>query len=410
MKGALFALILAAGTGWVAASDIIQGKQLGASGSPEVQAWKAELSKYNVPGMERPKAIQDLVLTQNEKWHLFITAEEGLKYYPTPKKSYKGASLASAIRGSYADINKFKAGIETFAGEVKSMAKASGNPKADAPNRFLVGQGWKIVQSLAGLFNDKLVPAGNILYEVSTKGNQDLEILIDIAGGAGKQLAPTPNTAKVSGTQSQLQLLNEVQKDHDMAVADRQKAGPLLDAGRAMVPDIYTKIEKYDAAYAEYSRGLSHLTSQGAKLAAGALEGSNTALVTGAAANAALKAAEVAEQKAIDAVRACTEGNLKAAQDTSNAGAQTSAADLNAKAIAEVQKANEARQAANQILESPSMPGAIAVGKGMEMEGEKKVDYRESGKPGAKASSTATKDADALKSSTRKAEKVDQRP
>ena len=409
MKTPLFVLVLVAGAGWVAASDIIQGRQLGASSaSPEFNAWKAEMGKYNIPGMDRRKDFQDKVLAHNEKWHNFITSEEGLKYYPVPRKSYKGATLASAITGSYGDINKFKAGIEAFASEVKAMAKASGNPKADAPNRFLVGQGWKIVGSLAGLFNNKLVPAGNKLYEVSTKGNQDLEILIDIAGGGGK-LSSVPNTAKVSGNQSNLQLLNEVQRDHDAAEAERQKAEPLFNEGRSMVPDIYTKIEKYDAAYAEYSRGLHHLTSDGAKLAAGALEGSNTALVTGTAANEALKKAAAAEQKAIDAVRACTEGNIKAGQDPGNAGAQASAADLNAKAIAEVAKSNEARQAANEILGSPTMPGTIAAGKGMEMEGEKKVDYRESGKVG-KSSKTAASGADTLKSSTRKAEATNQRP
>lgn len=411
MKTALLALILAVGAGLVSAADMLQGRPFGASaGSPDVQAWEAERAAYtNVPGMERPKAFQDKVNYYNEKFHDLVSSKKGLKYHPIPKKSYKGATVASAITGSYGDINKFKAGIEAFAAEVKAMAKGSKNPKADAPNRFLVGQGWKIVKALASPFNDKLVPAANTLYQVSTKGNQNLEILISIAQSNGTQVLP-PNGAKVAAAQSQLQLLNEVQMEHNAAKGQRQQASGPLNQARAEVPKIYGDIAKYDKKYVEYSNGMLHLRSDGAKLAEGALHGLTKAVTTAQAADSALQKAEVAEQKAIDAVRACTEGNLKAAQNPGDTGAQASAQDLNRKAIQEVEKANQARGEANQLLGSPTMPGTIAVGKGMEMQGSQEVDYRESDGLGSKAARTASRDGDKLKSSTRKVEAADQRP
>lgn len=387
MKRLIPALILAAGAGWVAASDMGQGRQFGAQGGSPADAWKAERAKYSdVPGFERPKAFQDKVLAHNERYHALISSEGNLRYHPIPAKQYKGVTVAAAVNASYREINSFKAGIEAFAAEVKAMAAGSRDPKADAPNLFLVGQGWKIVKALAGVFNEQVVPGANMLYAASTKGNQNLEILIDIAGG---KLSAIPNAAKLAGTQSQLQLLNEVQREHDGAGAQRAKAGPMLSAGRAEVPKIYGLVEEYDRAYSEYARGMRRLKSDGARLAESTLFGVNQAVTTAQAAAAALERAEAAEQKAIDAVRACTEGTIAALQSPDDAAAQATAANLNSRAIAEVEKANQARGAANDILESPTMPGSVAAGDGAEMEDERRVYYRRSGALGAQAGRSA---------------------
>lgn len=311
-----------------------------------------------------------------EEYHGLVPSDRLLRLHPMPKIEFKGMTMTGSIASSYREIESLRAGIESFEAEVEELSSAAESGDGDAPNRFLVGQGWRIVKALGEVFNDHLSPAAERLQEASQKGNQNIEVLIMIASGNGLVSIASPRATKIAGTELEAQLIAEVEAEHAQAKATRAEAGPLLASAQGKIGPIYEMIQEYDEAYAEYADGMSLLESGAARTAQSALDGVMSAVATAQRANSSLGQAESAERDAIEAVKKCTQGNLQALNSPGDSGAQANASALNRIALAKVQEADSARQQSNAVIGGEG--GGHSVATGSDMEYADRVSYRES--------------------------------
>lgn len=311
-----------------------------------------------------------------EEYHGLVPSDRLLRLHPMPKVEFKGLTMTGAISASYREIESLRAGIESFEAEVEELSAAAERGDGDAPNRFLVGQGWRIVKALGEVFNDHLSPAAEKLQEASRKGNQNIEILIMIAGGNSLVGIDAPRATKIAGTQLEAQLIAEVEAEHAQAKATRSQAGPLLASAQGKIGPIYEMIQEYDEAYAEYAEGMSLLESGAARTAQSALDGVMSAVATAQRADSSLAQAEAAERAAIEAVKKCTQGNLQALNNPGDSGAQANASALNRIALAKVQEADSARQQSNAVVGQEAEARTVATGSDMEYA--ERVSFRES--------------------------------
>ena len=106
------------------------------------EEWQASRDRYSkVPGFERKDKMQNKFDALQGQYSSFSPPAAHMKKHPYVRPDYKGATVASAVDGSFRDIQKYKAGMEAFTREVEALSReANRSGDGDAPNRFLVNK------------------------------------------------------------------------------------------------------------------------------------------------------------------------------------------------------------------------------------------------------------------------------